>query len=103
MLPSLFGFAGMDMQQPGFVGFVERLARLSGFGDQLEAFSRAEDFKRPVRHWRGRFPTATPARAVARRSTCRGANPLSNPSSVLRERICRSVSLPDVQETIVAM
>ena len=32
------------MDQPGFFDIYERLARLSGLGDQLEAFSRAVDF-----------------------------------------------------------
>jgi hypothetical protein len=33
------------MKQPGFFGVEERLARLSGLGDQLEAFSRTVDFE----------------------------------------------------------
>lgn len=33
------------MDQPGFFDIDERLARLSGLGDQLEAFSRAVDFE----------------------------------------------------------
>ncbi|CCA90670.1 IS5 family transposase [Novosphingobium sp. PP1Y] len=33
------------MSQPGFIEVDERLARLSGLGDQLEAFSRAVDFE----------------------------------------------------------
>jgi IS5 family transposase len=33
------------MAQPGFFDIDERLARLSGLGDQLEAFSRAVDFE----------------------------------------------------------
>ena len=33
------------MQQPGFFDVEERLARLSGLGDQLEAFSRTVDFE----------------------------------------------------------
>ena len=33
------------MKQPGFVDVEERLARLSGLGDQLEAFSRTVDFE----------------------------------------------------------
>ena len=32
------------MKQPGFFDVEERLARLSGLGDQLEAFSRTVDF-----------------------------------------------------------
>jgi len=31
--------------QPGFFDVDERLKRLSGLGDQLEAFSRAVDFE----------------------------------------------------------
>ncbi|BAK84260.1 transposase [Komagataeibacter medellinensis NBRC 3288] len=33
------------MKQPGFFDVDERLARLSGLGDQLEAFSRTVDFE----------------------------------------------------------
>ncbi len=33
------------MQQAGFFNDEERLARLSGLGDQLEAFSRTVDFE----------------------------------------------------------
>ncbi|WP_284263753.1 transposase, partial [Gluconobacter japonicus] len=33
------------MKQPGFFDVEERLARLSGLGDQLEAFSRTVDFE----------------------------------------------------------
>ena len=33
------------MKQPGFFDVEERLARLSGPGDQLEAFSRTVDFE----------------------------------------------------------
>ncbi|MQS00225.1 hypothetical protein GFJ39_13790 [Gluconobacter sp. AC10] len=33
------------MKQAGFFGVEERLARLSGLGDQLEAFSRTVDFE----------------------------------------------------------
>ncbi|MCP1237955.1 transposase, partial [Gluconobacter kondonii] len=33
------------MKQPGFFDVEEQLARLSGFGDQLEAFSRTVDFE----------------------------------------------------------
>lgn len=33
------------MKQPGFFDVDERLARLSGLGDQLEAFSRIVDFE----------------------------------------------------------
>ncbi|GBR21440.1 transposase [Komagataeibacter nataicola NRIC 0616] len=33
------------MKQPGFFDVEERLARLGGFGDQLEAFSRTVDFE----------------------------------------------------------
>lgn len=33
------------MKQPGFFDIEERLARLSGLGDQLEAFSRTLDFE----------------------------------------------------------
>ena len=33
------------MKQSGFFDVEERLARLSGLGDQLEAFSRTVDFK----------------------------------------------------------
>jgi hypothetical protein len=33
------------MAQPGLVDFDERLARLSGLGDQIAAFSRAIDFE----------------------------------------------------------
>ncbi|GAL96671.1 transposase, partial, partial [Acetobacter tropicalis] len=33
------------MNQPGFFDVEDRLARLSGFGDQLEAFSRTVDFE----------------------------------------------------------
>jgi len=33
------------MKQPGFSDVDERLARLSGLGDQLEAFSRTVDFE----------------------------------------------------------
>lgn len=33
------------MDQPGFFDIDERLVRLSGLGDQLEAFSRAIDFE----------------------------------------------------------
>ena len=33
------------MNQPGFFDVEERLARLSGLGDQLEAFSRTVDFE----------------------------------------------------------
>ena len=33
------------MDQPGFFDLDERLSRLSGLGDQLEAFSRAVDFE----------------------------------------------------------
>ncbi len=33
------------MDQPGFFDIDDRLARLSGLGDQLEAFSRAVDFE----------------------------------------------------------
>ena len=33
------------MKQPGFFDVEERLARLSGLGDQLEAFSRIVDFE----------------------------------------------------------
>ncbi|KXV57808.1 transposase [Acetobacter senegalensis] len=33
------------MKQPGFFNVEERLARLSGLGDQLEAFSRTVDFE----------------------------------------------------------
>lgn len=33
------------MDQPGFFDIDERLARLSGLGDQLKAFSRAVDFE----------------------------------------------------------
>ncbi|GAN94798.1 transposase [Gluconobacter thailandicus F149-1 = NBRC 100600] len=33
------------MKQSGFFDVDERLARLSGFGDQLEAFSRTVDFE----------------------------------------------------------
>ena len=32
------------MKQPGFFDVEGRLARLSGLGDQLEAFSRTVDF-----------------------------------------------------------
>ena len=33
------------MKQTGFFDVEERLARLSGLGDQLEAFSRTVDFE----------------------------------------------------------
>ena len=33
------------MKQPGFFDVEERLARLSGLGDQLEAFSRTVNFE----------------------------------------------------------
>ncbi|MEW9275199.1 hypothetical protein AB2L56_15310 [Gluconobacter oxydans] len=33
------------MKQAGFFDVEERLARLSGLGDQLEAFSRTVDFE----------------------------------------------------------
>ncbi len=33
------------MRQSGFFDVEERLARLSGLGDQLEAFSRTVDFE----------------------------------------------------------
>lgn len=33
------------MKQSGFFDVEERLARLSGLGDQLEAFSRTVDFE----------------------------------------------------------
>jgi transposase len=33
------------MKQPGFFNVEERLARLGGLGDQLEAFSRTVDFE----------------------------------------------------------
>ena len=33
------------MKQPGFFDVEERLARLSGLGDQLKAFSRTVDFE----------------------------------------------------------
>lgn len=33
------------MKQPGFFDVEERLARLSGLGDQLEVFSRTVDFE----------------------------------------------------------
>jgi len=33
------------MKQPGFFDVEERFARLSGLGDQLEAFSRTVDFE----------------------------------------------------------
>jgi hypothetical protein len=33
------------MKQPGFFDVEERRARLSGLGDQLEAFSQTVDFK----------------------------------------------------------
>ncbi|GBQ25202.1 transposase [Gluconacetobacter sacchari DSM 12717] len=33
------------MKQPGFFDVEERLVRLSGLGDQFEAFSRAVDFE----------------------------------------------------------
>ncbi|MDE7540378.1 IS5/IS1182 family transposase, partial [Gluconobacter sphaericus] len=33
------------MRQPGFFDVEERVARLSGLGDQLEAFSRTVDFE----------------------------------------------------------
>jgi hypothetical protein len=33
------------MKQPGFFDVDERLARLSGLGDQFEAFSRTVDFE----------------------------------------------------------
>lgn len=33
------------MKQPGFFDFAERLSRLNGLGDQLEAFSRIVDFE----------------------------------------------------------
>ncbi|KXV60744.1 transposase [Acetobacter tropicalis] len=33
------------MKQPGFFDVEKRLARLSGLGDQLEAFSRTVDFE----------------------------------------------------------
>jgi len=33
------------MKKPGFFDVEERLARLNGFGDPLEAFSRSVDFE----------------------------------------------------------
>jgi len=36
---------GWLVKQPGFFDVGERLARLSGLGDQLEAFSRTVDFE----------------------------------------------------------
>lgn len=45
VIPFSEDFGGWDMDQPGFFDIDERLARLSGLGDQLEAFSRAVDFE----------------------------------------------------------
>ncbi|OUL64886.1 transposase [Acetobacter senegalensis] len=42
MPPVVIGGGG---KQPVFFGVEERLARLSGLGDQLEAFSRTVDFE----------------------------------------------------------
>ncbi len=42
------------MKQPGFFDVEERLARLSGLGDQLEAFSRTVDFEKALAYSDGR-------------------------------------------------
>ncbi|MDR6182247.1 hypothetical protein QE368_001089 [Asaia bogorensis NBRC 16594] len=56
------------MKQPGFFDKDERLARLSGLGDQLEVFSRTVDFEASALIWRRLWLTQTGARAGVRRS-----------------------------------
>lgn len=51
------------MKQAGFFDVEERLARLSGLGDQLEAFSRTVDLKSSALTWRRLWRILTEAKA----------------------------------------